>query len=345
MYLQSYHGQNDISKCAFLVTGGAGFIGSNLVEYLLKYNAGKVRVLDNFSTGHKKNIQQFLSNPNFELLEGDIRDLDTCNKAATGVNYILHQAALGSVPRSIKDPATSNEVNITGFLNMLLACRDQKVKRMIYAASSSTYGDSKELPKVEERIGKPLSPYAVTKYVNELYADVFSKLYDLELIGLRYFNVFGQKQDPDGAYAAVIPKFVSQLLGHQSPLINGDGEYTRDFTYIDNVVQMNIKAALTNNSQAVNKVYNVAYGEKTTLNELVNNIKSNLISYDPKIEGVNINYGPERPGDIPHSLASIEKARELLDYQPNYSISSGLKEAISWYISTRDFNGQVASNT
>lgn len=345
MYLQSYHGQKDLSQCTFLVTGGAGFIGSNLVEYLLKYKAGKVRVLDNFSTGHKKNIQQFLSNPNFELLEGDIRDLDTCNKAAMGMDYILHQAALGSVPRSIKDPATTNEVNITGFLNMLLACRDQKVKRMIYAASSSTYGDSKELPKVEERIGKPLSPYAVTKYVNELYADVFSKLYELELIGLRYFNVFGQKQDPNGAYAAVIPKFVSQFLEHQSPSINGDGEYTRDFTYIDNVVQMNIKAALSQNSQAVNKVYNVAYGEKTTLNELVNSIKSNLTSYDPKIGGVNINYGPERPGDIPHSLASIEKAKELLDYQPNYSISSGLKEAISWYISTRNSEGQVVSST
>ena len=326
-----YHGDTDLSKLSFLVTGGAGFIGSNLVEYLLKYGVGKVRVLDNFSTGHKHNISEFMSHPNFELIEGDIRNLQTCNDAAQGVDYILHQAALGSVPRSINDPATTNEVNISGFLNMLIACRDQNVKRMIYAASSSTYGDSKELPKVEDRIGKPLSPYAVTKYVNELYADVFSRLYSLELIGLRYFNVFGQRQDPNGAYAAVIPKFVSQLLKFESPVINGDGEYSRDFTYIDNVVQMNIKAALSENKEAVNKVYNVAYGEKTTLNELISHLKDGLSTDNPEISRVEIVYGPNRNGDIPHSLASIERAERLLDYSPRFSIENGLREAISYY--------------
>ncbi|HUH33441.1 MAG TPA: SDR family oxidoreductase, partial [Daejeonella sp.] len=325
IYTTPYHGDADLSKLSFLITGGAGFIGSNLVEYLLKYGAGKVRILDNFATGHRRNIEQFLSNPAFELIEGDIRNIETCNTAANGIDYILHQAALGSVPRSINDPATSNEVNVTGFLNMLLACRDQKVKRMIYAASSSTYGDSKELPKVEDKIGKPLSPYAVTKYVNELYADVFARLYSMEIIGLRYFNVFGQKQDPNGAYAAVIPKFVSQLLKHESPVINGDGEYSRDFTYIDNVVQMNIKAALSDNPEAVNKVYNVAYGQKTTLNELVGSLKINLAQYDSEIANIQIVYGPLRNGDIPHSLASIDRATALLGYRPNFSIDNGLK--------------------
>ena len=331
MYSTPYHGDHDLSKLSFLVTGGAGFIGSNLVEYLLKYNAGKVRVLDNFSTGHRHNIEQFSSNPSFELIEGDIRDLETCQQAASGMDYVLHQAALGSVPRSIKDPITSNEVNVSGFLNMLVACRDQQVKRMVYAASSSTYGDSKELPKVEDRIGKPLSPYAVTKYVNELYSDVFSRLYNLELIGLRYFNVFGQRQDPNGAYAAVIPKFVSQLLRHESPVINGDGEYSRDFTYIDNVVQMNIKSALSKNSDAVNRVYNVAYGEKTTLNELIKYLKHNLSQYDPQILSVEISYGPTRDGDIPHSLASIDRAIDLVGYTPHYSISDGLSQTLSYY--------------
>ena len=331
MYSIPYHGDKDLSELSFLVTGGAGFIGSNLVEYLLKYGAGKVRVLDNFATGHKHNLTPFMDQPGFELIEGDIRSLETCNKAAEGMDYILHQAALGSVPRSIKDPATSNEVNVTGFLNMLIVCRDQKVKRMIYAASSSTYGDSKELPKVEDRIGRPLSPYAVTKYVNELYADVFSRMYNLELIGLRYFNVFGQRQDPNGAYAAVIPKFVSQLLKHESPLINGDGEYSRDFTYIDNVVQMNIKAALSKNLEAVNKVYNVAYGQKTTLNELVNSLKGNLSVYDSKISQIGITYGPLRNGDIPHSLASIDRAKALLGYSPNFSILEGLKATMVFY--------------
>ena len=341
MYSIPYHGDTDLSQFSFLVTGGAGFIGSNLVEYLLKYNAGKVRVLDNFSTGHRHNIDQFNSNPRFELIEGDIRDLETCQKATLGIDYVLHQAALGSVPRSIKDPITSNDVNVGGFLNMLVACRDQKVKRMIYAASSSTYGDSKELPKVEDRIGKPLSPYAVTKYVNELYADVFSRLYNLELIGLRYFNVFGQRQDPNGAYAAVIPKFVTQLLKHESPVVNGDGEYSRDFTYVDNVVQMNIRAALSTSPEAINTVYNVAYGQKTTLNELVNSLKDNLSSHDPEIRKVKIIYGPLRNGDIPHSLASIDRARQLLNYSPRFSIESGLQQAINFYISISAHRSEI----
>ena len=334
-YSTPYHGNTDLSNCKFLVTGGAGFIGSNLVEYLLKYGAGKVRVLDNFSTGHKKNIEEYLSHPNFELIKGDIRDFYVCNEATNGMNYILHQAALGSVPRSINDPITSNDVNVSGFLNMLVAARDANVKRMVYAASSSTYGDSKELPKVEERIGKPLSPYAVTKYVNELYADVFSRMYNLQLVGLRYFNVFGQRQDPNGAYAAVIPKFVSQLLDHQSPVVNGDGEHSRDFTYIDNVVQMNIKAALSDNEESINQIYNVACGERTSLNQLIEILKSNLSGFDPEIKNVNIIYGPLRNGDIPHSLASVDKAIRLLDYQPFYSIDKGLSEAIPWYVSEK----------
>ncbi len=331
MYNTPYH-TADLSKLSFLVTGGAGFIGSNLVEYLLKYNVGKVRVLDNFATGQRKNLEPFLNQPNFELIEGDIRDLEACKAAAKGMDYILHQAALGSVPRSINDPITTNEVNVNGFLNMLVAARDENVKRFVYAASSSTYGDSKELPKVENKIGKPLSPYAVTKYVNELYADVFSNLYGLELIGLRYFNVFGQRQDPNGAYAAVIPKFVSQFIDHQSPVVNGDGEYSRDFTYIDNVVQMNIKSALTGNLEAVNQVYNVAYGQRTTLNELLAALKDYLSEYDSSITDVAITYGPNRKGDIPHSLASIDKAAGLVDYKPRYSIEEGLKEAVSWYV-------------
>ncbi|HYK77836.1 MAG TPA: SDR family oxidoreductase [Daejeonella sp.] len=332
MYTMPYHGDRDLSAFSFLVTGGAGFIGSNLVEYLLKYGAGKVRVLDNFSTGYKKNLKGFELHPNFELIEGDIRDLRVCQLAANGMDYVLHQAALGSVPRSIHDPVTSNEVNITGFLNMLLACRDEKVKRMVYAASSSTYGDSARLPKVEDKIGRPLSPYAVTKYVNELYADVFSRLYKMELIGLRYFNVFGQRQDPKGAYAAVIPRFASQLIDHISPVINGDGDFSRDFTYIENVVQMNIKAALCLNQQALNQVYNVAFGQKTTLNELFKILKTNLRAFDPEIEDIQAEYGPERIGDIPHSLASINKAKQLLGYRPRFSIKEGLKEAVGWYM-------------
>jgi UDP-N-acetylglucosamine 4-epimerase len=330
-YTLPYHGNKDISKYAFLVTGGAGFIGSNIVEYLLKYGAGEVRVLDNFSTGFRQNVNRFLLHKNFELIEGDIRDLETCKDAVKGMDYVLHQAALGSVPRSINDPLTTNDVNINGFLNVLLASTGEKVRRVIYAASSSTYGDSIELPKTEDHIGNPLSPYAVTKYVNELYAGVFSKVYKLETIGLRYFNVFGQRQSPEGAYAAVIPKFVKQLMDYESPVINGDGGNSRDFTYIDNVVQVNIKAALTDNASAVNQVYNVAYGERTNLNQLIGYLKKCLVEIDPEIARVKIKYGPNRAGDVAHSLASIKKARELLNYNPMYSVKDGLKEAITWY--------------
>ncbi len=318
------------SDSHILVTGGAGFIGSNLCETLLT-NGNKVTCLDNFATGKRENIAPFLSNPKFKLIEGDIRNLADCQKACEGVDYILHQAALGSVPRSINDPITSNDVNVSGFLNMLVAARDAEVKRFVYAASSSTYGDSISLPKVEDVIGKPLSPYAITKFVNELYADIFSKTYGLETVGLRYFNVFGRKQDPNGAYAAVIPKFVMQLMKHESPVINGDGSYSRDFTYIDNVVQMNLRAIGTDNKEAVNTVYNVAYGERTDLNELVGLLKKYLSEFDPKIADVDIKYGPNRQGDVPHSLASIGKARNLLGYAPEYNIETGLKEAVKWY--------------
>ena len=287
--------------------------------------------LDNFSTGYRHNIESFLSHPGFTLIEGDIRDFETCTLAVTGVDFVLHQAALGSVPRSVNDPITSNEVNVSGFLNVLMAARNANVKRFIYAASSSTYGDSVVLPKVEDVIGKPLSPYAVTKYVNELYAAVFSKTYGIETIGLRYFNVFGRNQDPGGAYAAVIPKFVAQFLRHESPVINGDGNFSRDFTYIDNVVQMNELAMLTDNPEAVNTVYNTAFGERTTLNELVHTLKEFLSVYDEKIATIPIVYGENRVGDIPHSLASIDKARRLLNYQPQFSMRAGLKEAVAWY--------------
>ena len=314
-----------------LVTGGAGFIGSNLCESLLA-DGHQVRCLDNFATGHFHNIENLMSHPNFELQVGDIRDLQTCQKAVAGMSYVLHEAALGSVPRSIADPITTNEVNISGFLNMLVAARDAGIKRFIYAASSSTYGDSKGLPKVEDVIGKPLSPYAITKYVNELYADVFHKTYGLDTIGLRYFNVFGRRQDPNGAYAAVIPKFVIQLLQHESPVINGDGTYSRDFTYIDNVILMNKLALSTDNKEALNQVYNTAYGDRTDLNQLVGLLKEYLSQYDPEIAKVPVIHGPTRAGDIPHSLASIDKARKLLNYQPEYDIKSGLKEAVAWYV-------------
>jgi UDP-N-acetylglucosamine 4-epimerase len=313
-----------------LVTGGAGFIGSNLCECLLE-QGHRVVCLDNFATGHHSNIASFLSHPHFTLLEGDIRSLDTCRKATEGIEYVFHQAALGSVPRSIKDPVTTNEVNVTGFLNLLVAARDAGVKRFIYAASSSTYGDSATLPKREEVIGKPLSPYAITKYVNELYADVFAKTYGMECIGLRYFNVFGRRQDPNGAYAAVIPLFVKQLLLHESPRINGDGEYSRDFTYIDNVLQMNLLAMSTSNPEAVNTVYNTACGERNTLNQLVDYLKEILAETDPAIATIPPVYGPVRTGDIPHSLASIEKARLLLGYKPEFFLKEGLREAVKWY--------------
>lgn len=313
-----------------LITGGAGFIGANLCEYFLEKKY-QVICLDNFATGHLKNIKECLENPNFTLIEGDIRNIEDCKKAVQNVDYVLHHAALGSVPRSINDPIITNDVNVSGFLNMLVAARDASVKRFVYAASSSTYGDSENLPKVEEVIGKPLSPYAITKLVNELYADIFSKSYGLETIGLRYFNVFGRKQDPNGAYAAVIPKFVMQLMQHQSPTINGDGNFSRDFTYIDNVIQMNELAMTTTNPNALSTVYNTAFGDRNTLNDLVNYLKQFLSEFDNEIANIPIIYGPNRVGDIPHSLASIEKAKKLLNYNPQFSIKEGLKEAVKWY--------------
>ncbi len=313
-----------------LVTGGAGFIGSNLCEDLLA-NDNQVICLDNFSTGRRQNIEEFFSNQNFTLIEGDIRNAETCKMAMKDVQIVLQQAALGSVPRSLNDPLTTNEVNISGFLNVLVAARDEKVKRFVYAASSSTYGDSESLPKIEEIIGKPLSPYAVTKYVNELYAHVFGLNYGMDIIGLRYFNVYGRRQDPNGAYAAVIPKFTMQLMAHESPQINGDGKNSRDFTYIDNVIQMNHLAATTTNKEARGQVFNTAVGERADLNMLVELLKKYLSEYDPKIKDIEIKYGPERKGDIPHSLASIEKAKKLLRYEPTHKFEEGLKEAGEWY--------------
>lgn len=314
-----------------LVTGGAGFIGSNLCEYLLKLGA-KVTCLDNLSTGFKHNITPLLGNPNFCFVEADIRNLEACMSACKDQDYILHQAALGSVPRSINDPIATNDTNINGFLNMLVAARDNGVKRFVYAASSSTYGDSENLPKVEHIIGKPLSPYAVTKYVNELYADVFAKTYGIETIGLRYFNVFGRKQDPNGAYAAVIPLFVKKFMDHESPIINGDGTFSRDFTYIDNVIQMNLLALTTENKEALNQIYNTAVGDRTTLLELTEALRKQLSNYDSAIAQVEIKHGPNRKGDIPHSLASIEKAERLLNYSPTHKIEAGIEEAIKWYV-------------
>ena len=319
-----------ISNSKVLVTGGAGFIGSNLVEALLKQD-NEVVVLDNFATGKRENVESFVNNPAFRLIEGDIRDDQTCKQAVKGMRYVLHQAALGSVPRSINDPKTSNDVNISGFLNMLIATRDEGIQRFVYAASSSTYGDHPGLPKVEDRIGNPLSPYAITKYVNELYAKVFSDLYDIETIGLRYFNVFGRRQDPYGAYAAVIPKFVKALMAKESPIINGDGLHSRDFTYVDNVVQINQLAATAKNPEAANTVYNVAFGENTNLNQLIELLREYLSDFDPEIAKVEAHFGPERAGDVKHSLASIDKAKELLGYDPQFDIKKGLKEAVKWY--------------
>jgi UDP-N-acetylglucosamine 4-epimerase len=321
MFKKKYH-TTDLSNYNFLVTGGAGFIGANLVAYLIKYGAKNVRVLDNLATGFYENIKEFENLPNFEFMQGDIRDLQTCKEAMEGIDFVSHQAALGSVPRSINDPITSNEVNVSGFLNILVAQKESKtVKRMVYAASSSTYGDSKLLPKVEENIGNPLSPYAVTKLVNELYADVFYKAYKTESIGLRYFNVFGPKQSPTGAYAAVIPIFMKALKDKKSPTVNGDGEQTRDFTYIENAVQANVKAFFADES-AVNQVFNVAFGQRISLNELWSNLK--------EISGQNIEavYGPPRAGDVRDSLADISKAGKLIDYKPEFSVFDGLK--ITW---------------
>jgi UDP-N-acetylglucosamine 4-epimerase len=319
-----------LSSAKVLVTGGAGFIGSNLVEALLNQN-NQVVCLDNFSTGKRENVAPFLNHPDFTLIEGDIRVPEDCKKATVGMEYVLHQAALGSVPRSINDPMTTNNVNIGGFVNMLVAARDAGIKRFVYAASSSTYGDHPALPKVEEIIGKPLSPYAVTKYVNELYASVFADLYGMEIIGLRYFNVFGKRQDPDGDYAAVIPKFIKSLIDGIPPVINGEGKHSRDFTYVKNVVQVNQLALLTQNPEALNTVYNVAFGDNASLNELYNQLTGLLSEYNPAIANIQPVYGLPRKGDVLHSLASIEKARRLLGYNPEYSLKDGLQEAIHWY--------------
>lgn len=327
MFANKYHSE-ELSKYSFLITGGAGFIGSNIVKYLLTYGAKKVRVLDNLATGSLANLEEFKANPSFEFMQGDIRNLEDCKKAMEGIDYVSHQAALGSVPRSINDPVTSNDVNISGFLNMLVAQNSSpSVKRMIYAASSSTYGDSKSLPKQEEIIGKPLSPYAVTKYVNELYADVFYKTYNTSTIGLRYFNVFGPKQSPNGAYAAVIPLFMQALKDEKSPTINGDGEQTRDFTYVENAVQANIKGFFAS-EKAVNNVFNIAYGERISLNTLWDN----LVSISEKnVEAV---YGPPRQGDVRDSLANIDKAKSLLHYHPEFSVQEGLKNTWDYFKKT-----------
>lgn len=389
---------NKLRNSKILITGGAGFIGSNLIEYFLKNN-NEVVCLDDLSTGHKKNIAPFLAHSNFQFVEGDIRHLDICKLSVRDCEYVFHQAALGSVPRSIKDPVTTNSVNIDGFLNMLTAARDEGVKRFIYAASSSTYGDNRSLPKIEENIGRPLSPYAITKVVNEYFAKVYSELYGVETIGLRYFNVFGKQQDPNGAYAAVIPLWVKKLIQYESPIINGDGNYSRDFTYIDNVIQANELAAVTpsdkiraglkmyfnktqsaerteqcaekathpvtlseveesqaydspvtpseaegsqpqpvtlsevegSQPQPIMEVFNVAYGEATTLFQLFEALRSNLALYDSSIAKVDVTIGPKRAGDIPHSLASVEKIKAVLNYQPKYNAEEGFQEACLWY--------------
>ena len=320
----------ELNNKTILVTGGAGFIGANLCEVLIE-KGNKVVCLDNFSTGRKENLLHLSNQANFTMIEGDISNLDDCMKATNGVDYVLHQAALGSVPRSLKDPIKSNNVNVSGFLNMLVASRDNGVKRFTFASSSSVYGDSESIPKVENIIGRPLSPYAITKYVNELYAEIFSKNYGLETIGLRYFNVYGRKQDPNGAYAAVIPKFVSKLMKGESPIINGDGSYSRDFTYINDVIQANILSLVTTDKKAINSIYNIAYGERNTLNDLVGYIKDYLSKFDSKISNINVIHGPYRAGDIPHSHASVKKAKENLNYKPQFNLKKGLKEAVKWY--------------
>ncbi len=324
MYKIKYHSA-DISQSSFLVTGGAGFIGSNIVEYLMEFGAGHIRVLDNLSNGYYSNIEPYIGLANFEFINGDIRDLDTCRNAAVGMDYISHQAALGSVPRSITDPFTSNDVNIGGFVNMLGAAKDSKsLKRFVYAASSSTYGDSKILPKVEGNEGKPLSPYAVTKAVNEMYAEIFSKVYNFHTIGLRYFNVFGPKQNPNNPYAAVIPIFCKCFLEGKSPVINGDGETSRDFTFVENAVQANIRALLLPQITK-HEVFNMACGDQVTLNEMVDLLN--------EFTGANLKaiYGPERIGDVKHSMADISKIRSILNYEPTLRFRDGLELAINWY--------------
>lgn len=314
-----------------LVSGGAGFIGSNMCDALLALNY-KVVCLDNFLTGKRENLVEALKNANFTLIEGDIRDLATCELAVKNCDRVLHLAALGSVPRSLVDPITTNDININGFLNVLTATKNAGIKRFVFAASSSTYGDSLALPKIEEQIGKPLSPYAVSKYVGELYADVFSKNYGIDFIGLRYFNVFGRRQDPQGAYAAVIPKFISQLLKNEAPIINGDGSFSRDFTYIDNVVELNIQALLTQNKSAINEIYNVACGEATSLNSLFHMLRNELAMLAPSVKAIEPIYEKIRVGDIPHSLASIEKAQRLLAYEPATKVEEGIKQTVAWYV-------------
>lgn len=324
MYDNPFHTE-DLTSYQFLITGGAGFIGSNIVEYLLKYGAGRVVVLDNLATGFERNVKLFEGKTGFEFIHGDIRELEVCKKACEGIDFVLHQAALGSVPRSIHDPITTNQVNIDGFLNMLTAARDAKVKRFVYAASSSTYGDSPNLPKVEDKIGKPLSPYAVTKYVNELYADVFQRVYGLDCIGLRYFNVFGPRQDPHGAYAAVIPLFIHALREDRSPFINGDGKQTRDFTFVENAVEANIRAAFSAHPEALNQVYNVAVGDRTGLLEMYE-ILRNIAGKD-----IPPAFREPRAGDIRDSLADISKAEKLLGYQPAIRIKEGLEITFKWF--------------
>ena len=313
-----------------LVTGGAGFIGSNLIESLLEGD-NEVVCLDNFSTGKRENISNFIPNPLFKLIEGDIRNDDDCNAAVRDIDYVFHQAALGSVPRSIKDPVATTDVNIGGFVRILFASKNAGVKRFIYAASSSTYGDHPDLPKVEEKIGTPLSPYGITKFADEIYASIFSKLYGIEVIGLRYFNVYGRRQDPDGAYAAVIPRFLKTIKNFESPVINGDGSVTRDFTYIDNVIQANHLAALAEGRDSVNQVYNVAHGERTSLNRLFDLLIRFTAKYDDRVLEIKPVYGPAREGDIPHSEASVEKAKRLLGYAPTHNFEQGLTEAVEWY--------------
>lgn len=345
---------NNQSRTKILITGGAGFIGSNLCDHFIS-KGHKVVCLDDLSTGFKSNLDEVIDNPDFTFIEGDIRDLEVCRQAVFGCDYVLHEAALGSVPRSLNDPINTNSVNIDGFLNMLVAARDEGVKRFVYAASSSTYGDSKKLPKVEDEIGRPLSPYAITKYVDELYADVFAKTYGMQCIGLRYFNVFGKRQTPDGAYAAVIPLWVKSLINHKPPYINGDGTYSRDFTYIENVIHAN-EQAMVQSTEEIHKrretyynvdlvqgekldidpihfseVFNVAFGGNTNLNQLFNTLRDNLSKHDPKIAKVDVVYRNKRPGDIPHSQASIYKAQTILDYQPKYSAEEGFAKACEWY--------------
>tara|TARA_Y100000816_G_scaffold280347_1_gene253606 strand:+ start:1440 stop:2429 length:990 start_codon:yes stop_codon:yes gene_type:complete len=321
---------NKLKDKVILVTGGAGFIGSNTIDYLLKCGS-IVHCLDDFSTGHKKNIENFLNNKNFKLFDGDICDINICQTAIKDVEYVLHLAARGSVPKSIEDPIKSNEINIKGFLNILMVSKNQNINKVVYASSSSVYGDSNLSPKIEDEIGNQLSPYAITKFTNELYAKNFYDLYGLNSIGIRYFNVFGPKQDPNGPYAAVIPKFISKLINYNSPIINGDGSISRDFTYIDNIVQLNTLAILCDNGIALNKVYNGAFGQTNTLNKLFELLRRSLSKFDDKILGIKPKYGPERKGDIINSLASIENAKKKLNYNPNIDFETGIKRTVNWY--------------